>query len=53
MSTASKGALRRVDAVVSEWERELKQGRIVDPDARYCWELAAREIRRAMGDESS
>jgi hypothetical protein len=42
----------RVGARVAEWQAELDSGAIRDADARYCWRLAAREIRTALAGAS-
>lgn len=41
-------ALSRVEALAEEWDADLDSGRIRDLDARYCWNTALNELRRAM-----
>jgi hypothetical protein len=40
-----------VATTVAIWQDELDTGKIRDPNARFCWELAASEIRRALDPE--
>jgi hypothetical protein len=48
----SEQTVARVRDLLDEWTRDLEGGHIVTTDARYCWGLAIRELRRALGDDS-
>ena len=45
---SAEESLARVIALVNEWQAELDNRRIVDPNARYCWGLAVNEVRAAI-----
>lgn len=50
-NSAAQAALGRVRALADEWQAELDSGAIRDENARYCWGVAVRELRAALGDK--
>lgn len=49
-NSAARAVLGRVRELADEWQAELDSRAIRDKDARYCWGLAVRELRAALGD---
>jgi len=40
-------------ALSDTWQAELDSGAIRDPNARYCWQLAVREIRQIIARDEA
>jgi hypothetical protein len=47
-----RAVVEAVEALAATWQGELDSGAIRDKDARYCWDLAVRELRTAIAAAS-
>jgi hypothetical protein len=48
--SASSGLRAALEALRDEWQADLDDGRIVTPDAGYCWRIAIREVNTVLAE---